>query len=335
VKLPPTDAVTITTSSVVRPAAPIVVADDLSAVLHQAGRVTFGVLALAAEVLVRALAESTPTPARGGARVSAPTAASDAADLALALGWRLSHMANDCAVLALRIASPAVALVLEPPLMPGRFHPRRILRDVAATWVADRPSTAQSLSAVTASIAPVATEVVGGMVDRETLWPRAFALLELNRAIDSIVAEIDIDHLVDTAVQRLDLERTIRQVLHGLDVTAVAKEVLRDADLSEIADAGLEQLDLTSVVLEHVDMERLAAGIVTQLDLTQLVLTNVDMVTIADAVIDGVDLPQIVRESSASVTSETVDSVRLQAIDADRAVGRIVDRVLKRGNRSR
>jgi len=334
---PPVDAVTIKTSSVVQPAAPILVADDLSAVLHQAGRVAFGVMAVAAEVVVRALVDSTPTPTSvqvpGRANGFRSTAAADTADLVLGMAWRVSHWANDCTVLALRVTSPVVTLALDPPLVPPRLRPRRFLREAATTWRADRASTAQSLSALSASIAPVATEVVGGMVDQDTLWPRAFALLDLNRALDSIVAQMDLDHLLDTAVARLDLERTIRQVIGGVDMTAVVREVLGSTDLTEVAGAGLEQLDLTSVVLEHVDTERLVAGIVTRLDLTDLVLKNVDMVAIADAVIDGIDLPQIVRESSSSVTSETVDSVRLQGIDADRAVGRFVDRVLKRGSK--
>jgi hypothetical protein len=76
-------------------------------------------------------------------------------------------------------------------------------------------------------------------------------------------------------------------------------------------------------------------GVVTKLDLTALVMENVDMVKVANAVIDGIDLPQIVRESSSSVTAETVDTVRLQGIEADRAVSRFVDRVLMRGSYAR
>jgi hypothetical protein len=247
----------------------------------------------------------------------------------------MSHWANDAAVLTLRVASPVVAVALDPPLVPRRLRPRRFLRDVAASWVADRPGTARSLSALSASMAPVATEVMGGLVDQQTLWPRAFALLDLNRALDSIVGELDLDHLVSTAVSRLDLERTVRQVIDGLDVTALVEEVIRDIDLSEVADVGLEQIDLTAVVLEHVDMDRLVKGVVTQLDLTALVLENVDMATVADQVLNSLDLTKIVRESSSSVTSETVDSVRLQGIDADRAVARLVDRVLMRGSHAR
>jgi|1186.fasta_scaffold16283_2 hypothetical protein len=336
---PTTEAVRINTSSLVRQATPVVVADDVTAVLHQAGRVAFGVLGLAAEVLVRALTDSAPAPTSvpvpGRTATAAPTAASDAADVVLGLGWRMSHWANDVAVLAFKVTSPAVRVALNPPLVPTRLRPRRFLRDVAATWVADRPGTARSLSALSASIAPVATEVVGGMVDRETLWPRAFALLDLNRALDSILAELDLDHLVDTAVSRLDLERAVRHILEGVDVTALVEEVLRGTDLSEVAEAAFEQLDLTSVVLQHVDVDRLAAGILTELDLTRLVVEHVDMVSLANAVVDGIDLPQIVRESSSSVTAETVDSVRLQGIDADRAVAKLVDRMLMRGRHTR
>jgi hypothetical protein len=404
--------VRIKRSSLVPQATPVVVADDLTAVLHQAGRVAFGVLAVAAEVLVRALADSAPVEVAvaGSTEVSPPTAASDAADVVLGLAWRLSHRANDVAVLALRVTSPAVSFALDPPLVPSRLRPRRFLREVAAGWVTDRPGTARSLSAMSASIAPVATEVVGGMVDHETLWPRAFALLDLNRVLDSMLAQLDLDRVVDTAVSRLDLERAVRRLLEGIDVTALVEEVLRGTDLSEVANAALEQLDLTSVVLEHVDVDRLAAGILTQLDLdqvvdtavsrldleravrrllegidvtalveevlrgtdlsevadaaleqldltsvvlehvdvdrlaagilthldlTRLVVEHVDMVSLANAVVDGIDLPQIVRESSASVTAETVDSVRLQGIDADRAVARVVDRMLKRGRHAR
>ena len=328
-------AVTVTTSSVVQPNAPIVVADDVAAVAHQAGRVAFGVLAVAAEVAVRALAESTPAPAPGKAELSHPTAASDVADIVLGLGWRLAHWVDDCTVLALKVTRPAVAVALDPPLVPARLRPRRFLRNVASGWVSDRPGTTRALSAASASLAPLATELVGGMVDQRTVWPRAFTLLGLNGALESIVRELDLDTLVDTVVERLDLDRAIRQVIVGLDVTAVLQEVLHDTDLGTVADAGLEQLDLTSVVLQHVDMERLVAGIVDQLDITELVLKNVDTTTIAETVVAGIDLPQIVRESSASVTSEAVDTVRLQAIDADRAVARIVDRLLMRDRRAR
>ena len=329
--------VTVATSSVVQPAAAVVVTDDLTAVLHQAGRAAFGVAAVATDVLVRALVSSTSARAPDPRPAGAPDrlTAGDAADVVLGLGWRVSHWALGAGALTVKVTSPVVALAMDPPLVPQRLRPGSFLRDVAATWVAARPGTARSMAELSASIAPVASDVVGGMVDQQTLWPRAFALLDVNRALDAIIGELDLDHLASSAVARLDLERTVRQVLDGLDLTTLVAAVLRDTDLGAVTDAALEQLDLTAVILEHVDMDALVTGIMGRLDVTALVLDNVDLDAVADAVLEGIDLPQLVRESSAGVTSETVDSVRLQAMVADRAVARLADRLLLRGHRPR
>ena len=45
--------------------------------------------------------------------------------------------------------------------------------------------------------------------------------------------------------------------------------------------------------------------------------------------------PVSVRGSSGSIATETVDSIRLKGIDADRAVARLVDRLLMRGKEGR
>jgi hypothetical protein len=46
--------------------------------------------------------------------------------------------------------------------------------------------------------------------------------------------------------------------------------------------------------------------------------------------VEGVDLPEIIRDSTGSMVSETVHDVRVQGIEADRAVSRLVDRLLRR-----
>lgn len=119
-------------------------------------------------------------------------------------------------------------------------------------------------------------------------------LLTLEAALDRALEHVDLDALVDALLADLDLDRLLARAI-------------ADVDLPRIVDEALGRLDLTKVVLD-----------------------NVDLVTVAQAVIDGVDLPAIVRESSGSIASETVDTVRLQGIDADRAVARIVDRLLLR-----
>ncbi|MEO8328772.1 MAG: hypothetical protein ABI586_02090, partial [Candidatus Nanopelagicales bacterium] len=55
---------------------------------------------------------------------------------------------------------------------------------------------------------------------------------------------------------------------------------------------------------------------------------RMDLMALATYVIEGIDLPEIIRESTGSVASETVRSVRMQSVGADEAVQRFVDRVL-------
>ena len=66
------------------------------------------------------------------------------------------------------------------------------------------------------------------------------------------------------------------------------------------------------------------------IDLDEVAHERMDLLDLANYVIDGIDLPGIIRESTGSVASETVQAVRMQSIDADVAVQRIVDRILLR-----
>jgi hypothetical protein len=70
--------------------------------------------------------------------------------------------------------------------------------------------------------------------------------------------------------------------------------------------------------------------VVAHLDLTELVDDNLDLDRLVTQVIADIDLAGIIRESSVAVTSEAVRGVRSQGIEADQAVARVVDRVLRR-----
>jgi hypothetical protein len=126
--------------------------------------------------------------------------------------------------------------------------------------------------------------------------------------------------------------------------------------MPQVVDATLEQLDLTELVLSHVDfdrvvdavdVERVVAGIdldtiaaridveaiVRRLDLTaiaQEVIAQLDLASIAQDVITEIDLPKIVRESTGTMANETVEGIRAQSMSADRALSRVVDRMLRR-----
>jgi len=97
----------------------------------------------------------------------------------------------------------------------------------------------------------------------------------------------------------------------------------RQARAVEAVDAAIRRAapDLVDAVLERVDLNE----ILDRIDLNA-VLDRIDL----EAMLDRVDFRQIVRESSSSVTSEAVDAVRVQGMNADRFVDRLVDRILLR-----
>ena len=82
--------------------------------------------------------------------------------------------------------------------------------------------------------------------------------------------------------------------------------------------------------MEEIDLGRLVTEAVQQVDLTEVVMEQVDLIGVAEYVVAGIDLPEIIRASTGSVASEAVRGLRMQGVDADLAVARIVDRVLFR-----
>ena len=123
--------------------------------------------------------------------------------------------------------------------------------------------------------------------------------------LDDLVAGVDLD----AVASRLDVEAVIQRV----DLDAVAARI----DINAV----LDRLDLTETVLQRVDMRAVVDGVLAQIDLAVLV----------EGVLDEIDLPEIIRESTGTMASETVRSVRMQGVSADEAVSRVVDRLLRHG----
>jgi hypothetical protein len=86
----------------------------------------------------------------------------------------------------------------------------------------------------------------------------------------------------------------------------------------------VDRIDLDRII-DRIDVDRVAA----HLDLDP-VIARADVVGIARYVIQEIDLPELIRSSTASLTTEVVRGVRDQGVDADRAVERVVDRLLLR-----
>lgn len=135
--------------------------------------------------------------------------------------------------------------------------------------------------------------------------------------LDAVAAGIDLDAAVarvdlDAAAARLDLDAVVARV----DIEAVVRRVDLDA------------------VARRIDLDALAARIdpdpvVARVDL-DTILARVDVVGIAREVIDAIDLPEIVRHSTGTLTSDTVRTVRREAMQADDVVGGLFDRLLHR-----
>jgi hypothetical protein len=153
--------------------------------------------------------------------------------------------------------------------------------------------------------------------------------------VDRIAARLDVDAVaarldVAAVVERVDLDG----IAAGLDLNTLVEKVdiarvIDRLDLDEIVgrvdiDRVIATLDLDRVI-DRVDVDRVAA----RLDLDP-VIERANVVAIARYVIEALDLPELIRSSTASVTAETVRGVRDQGVDADRAVERVVDRLLLR-----
>jgi hypothetical protein len=156
------------------------------------------------------------------------------------------------------------------------------------------------------------------------------SLLGIRGAAHRVTARNDLAELSDRLVPLVAAE-----VLRRVDVATLLAEqvdldrVVSAVDLDAAADRVdvdriVNRLDLTAIVLERVNLEAVVDA----------VLSHVDVVGLAEGVIDEIDLPGLIRESTGSMASETVRGARMQGIAGDEAVGRAVDRLLRRRGRS-
>jgi hypothetical protein len=117
-------------------------------------------------------------------------------------------------------------------------------------------------------------------------------------------------------------------------VPELATAIVERLDLAAIIAAVpintiMEQIDVNAIV-ERVDVD----AIVSRVDVNAI-MTRVDIAPMATEVLDAVDIGAIVRESTGSVTGDMVDSARIQSMQLDVVVNRIVDTILLRRRRER
>jgi hypothetical protein len=101
--------------------------------------------------------------------------------------------------------------------------------------------------------------------------------------------------------------------------------VLDEVDLNAIAD----RIDVERV-LDRMDLDRVAE----RLDVN-VIVQRVDLPQLTRQVLEEIEVGEIIRESTSSLAGESVDALRVQGMNADRRVSRLVDRLLLRKDERR
>ena len=89
--------------------------------------------------------------------------------------------------------------------------------------------------------------------------------------------------------------------------------------------AVIGRMNLTEIVLDRVDIDE----IVAQADLEKII-DRLPLIDLANYIIDEIDLPQIIRQSTGGIATDAMNTTRMQAIDADDLVQKVVDTIMLR-----
>ena len=192
------------------------------------------------------------------------------------------------------------------------------LRSLDGRWREHRPRDEEAATAFLRLLVPQVTDAVLDQIDLNELVNERVDL-------DGIVEGVDLARVVD----RIDVDA----IVAGLDLD----ELVRRIDVRSVVD----RLPLDDIVGRSTSMgssaRRPRSGrptdgpgrVAAKLDV-EAVINRVDLTAIARRVIEELDLIELIRDSMGSITSETVGGIRVQSANADRAISRLVDRVLRR-----
>lgn len=219
--------------------------------------------------------------------------------------------------LAARGARPGLRLVLDPPFVPAARRPMRVVEALAHRGRTERAALGRGLDRLVATRVPA-------LVDHVAVLVPLTDLVRQHVDLDALVASVDLDAVVAS----VDLDAAVGSV----DLDAVTAKIDLDAIAARIdIEAVLDRIDLTDLVMKRVDLDAIVRSVdldaaVGGVDL-DAILARIDLEALANEVIAAIDLPEIIRDSSGSLTSETVRNVRMHSIDADRAVDKVIERL--------
>ena len=271
----------------------------IAGMLEQGVRVGAGLFAAGASALADAL-RTTITPDETAEDRPDPAATLAGAGLGVAV--TAAEAAADAATKMSEAFGPAISWLVEPRFAKDAGEMAGgVVRVLDGRWKA---SQAELVDAATSFLGALVPEITKGLAEQVDLT----TLVREQIDVDAILADVDIDRIlervdVDAIVSRVDMERVAR--------TFPVEAVVERVDVNRAAD--------------RLDVDRIAA----RTDL-QAIVERLDLAAIAEEVIDEIDLPQLVRESTGIMANETIQTVRVQGMNADRVVSRVVDTVLRR-----
>jgi len=298
----------------------------LEQLVEQTLRIAIGMTALASEVLAEAVARTLGREPFAEGEAPGDEAARQAAGVPLVAGAAIgialdgARWGARAATTMVRSAELFLSLVTSPGFVqePLRQAGAR-LGALDARWREQRPRDEEAAGAFLRLLVP---QVVDAALDQIDLNELVVERIELDQVIDRldldrVIARLDIDAIVS----RIDFDRIIERI----DVRAIVSRVPVDDVVSRLdIDAIVADVDIDRVV-SRVDVQSVA----DRIDLQALV-DRLDLAAIANEVIEEIDLTGIIQEAMGSMTTETVGGIRVQSMNADRAIARLVGRVLGR-----
>jgi hypothetical protein len=301
---------------------------DMAIVATELRHVVFGAAALSADLALRALGTSARQ--RSGATEKTGWAAADAVDGALGLAWLGVRVSESLVSHAIRGAvAVSQPLATRSALIPLARHVP-VVSASTRRWRADREEAVGALRRWSTAAAPAAGNALAALVDVNLLIAGAMRSIRIQQVAELMVGRLDLDALADAIVERLDVGRLVDGVLLRQDMTEVVSRSIRTIDLESIAVTVLSQLRIADLVVDHVDLDKVVEGAFQSVDMTQLILDRIDLVRITEYVVEAGHIPDLVRDSTMTLTSETVQEMRRQGITADEAVARFFNRFLRR-----
>jgi len=298
----------------------------LEQLVEQAFRIAIGLGALATEVLAEAVARTLGREPFAEGEAVVEETEHPAAGLplvvgaAMGLGLEVARWGARAAITAYRSAELFVGLVTSPaPVRAPLEQVSSRLGRLDDRWLEQRPRDEEAAATFLRLLIP---QVVNATLDQVDVNELVAERVELDRIVervdlDRVIARIDLDAVVDG----IDIDRIVRQ----LDLRGIVERIPVDDVVSRLdLDAIVARVDIDGVV-SRVDVQAVA----DRIDLQALV-QRLDLATISNEVIEEIDLTGIIQEAMGSMTTETVGGIRVQSMNADRAIARLVGRVLGR-----